>query len=268
LFELKNGFVRRWDGSLGLYDHIMVDELQDFSSAELATVFGAVSTLDHLTLVGDQAQGTSASAAFQGWEKLRFIWKDRLSSVVSLEVSHRSTLPIMRLADALWGTQRTQEGRSGSAPLWYQCRSENRGVHEAIGWLTRIAERYPEELTAVICADRNEAQHVLSLLLPTFPQFVRRGSEANFTFDEGIVVSAVDEVKGLEFSNVLLWNPSQQSYPKSDRSRAALYVAATRAEERLCIVTWGRMSAILSQVPPRLVRIIEEEEEEEDEEND
>ena len=83
------------------------------------------------------------------------------------------------------------------------------------------------------------------MLQPTFGNLVRLGDAYSFSFEEGILVTDVQQVTGLEFFSVLLWNPTPQSYGTNDHGRNLLYVAVTRAEENLCIVTWGRPASAL-----------------------
>ena len=266
LVQLKRG--PSFLGRRGPWKQIVVDEVQDFSPVELATIIGAAEKLEALTLAGDAGQEIHETPVFPGWEKLRRYWEhgNALSKSVSLTVSYRSTLPIMRFADYVAGSQRTKSGRSGKAPLWYKCLSEDRGVREAIGWLTRVAERYPGSISAVICRNPGEARYVQSLLEPTFGSAVRLGDEDAFSFEEGILVTDVVQAKGLEFPFVLLWNPSSRAYPESAQSRNLLYVAVTRAEEGLCLVSWGNQSPLLPHPHSKLLRLVEEELEEEEEE--
>lgn len=261
LYQLKNGAVAFKDGSTGLYDHVVVDEAQDFSPAELATIVGAVSSPDRLTIVGDISQQISRDETFPGWERLRKYWNlgGSISRFFSLDVSHRSTLPIMRLAEAVSGKGRAVNGRDGRVPIWFHCRNENGGVREAIGWLQKAIERYPDERTAVICRTLAQAKYVESILRPSFGAAVTLGSDDAFDFDEGIVVAPLSAVKGLEFFNVMLWNPSEKAYPDSVRGKSMLYVALTRAEENLSLISWGQISPNLPEKYSRLVRSVDEE---------
>ncbi len=259
LIELKTGSLTLRGGTAGHYGHVVVDEVQDFSPVELAAVIGAVAELRNLTIVGDTSQKLDDSHVFPGWDKLRERWafKDAMSKYVSLTVSHRSTLPIMRLADHIQERDVVTEGRPGRAPIWFRCRKESDCLEAARGWLNKALERYPGYLTAVLCADPQEAKYVLSLLTPTFGNTIRYGDEYSFSFAEGIVVAPVRVVKGLEFTNVVLWNPSAQHYPVTQESRNALYVAITRAEENLCLVTHSRPSEILPPFHSSLVRAVD-----------
>ena len=256
LIELKTGNITLRGGMPGKLKHIAIDEVQDYSPSELAALIGAVDDTKNLTIVGDASQSTDENSTFPGWDNLRERWafKDAMSSYVSLKVSHRSTLQIMKLADAIQGRDLVTDGRIGRVPIWFKCSNESSGIGVAREWLSKAMERYPGYLTAVICSDVHEAKYVVSLLSPTFGGGVRLGDEYSFSFDEGIVVAAVKEVKGLEFTNVLLWNPSAKSYPVSQEMRNALYIAVTRAEENLSIVTWGKPTDLLPGFGSQVVR--------------
>jgi superfamily I DNA/RNA helicase len=59
------------------------------------------------------------------------------------------------------------------------------------------------------------------------------------------LVTDIQQVKGLEFFSVLLWNPSKENFPNTQLGKNFLYVAITRAEENLCLVSWGRQTELL-----------------------
>lgn len=234
-------------GAARTWDHIMVDEVQDLSAIELATLISAAKSHKCLTLVGDTSQSLDPTNAFPGWKRLCSQWQftDDMSQYISLEVSHRSTLPIMRLADHVQGHSEHRSGRPGRTPIWFRCKHESQGIEYAIKWLNKATKLYPNTLVCVLCPDAKAAQATFRLLEPTFQNTVRLGEPHSFSFDEGIVVTDVAQVKGLEFHSVLLWNPSRIHYPADTFGRNSLYVAITRAEENLCIVSWSAPSTIL-----------------------
>ena len=242
-----------------VWGHIVLDEIQDASSAEISAVLGAVKDPSHVTLVGDSSQQFSANGGFPGWDKLRERWAftENISTFVSLKISHRSTLPIMKFADAIQQRALVTEGRPGRPPIWFRCRSESEGLQAAREWLAKAMERYPSAISTVICATSAESKFVKSLLAPTFGGAVRIGDEHSFSFDEGIVVTTPKDSKGLEFTNVLVWNPSEQTYPLSPESRNALYVAVTRAEENLALVTFKAPSRVLPSFSSPLIRAVD-----------
>ena len=245
--QLRTGGVINEKGEFGTYGHVIVDEVQDLSPIELSTIIGSVKNHKDLTLVGDTSQNIDEHGSFPGWEKLRKHWNfsGDMSQYVSLEVSHRSTLPIMRLADHIQQRSLVKTGRSGRVPIWFRTRNESQGIEYVLKWLSKAVELYPSMVTAVICATPEEAKFAYKMLQPTFGQLVRLGDAYSFSFEEGFLVTDVHQVKGLEFFSVLLWNPSTQSYGSHDYGRNLLYVAVTRAEENLCLVTWGRPASAL-----------------------
>lgn len=245
--QLRAGGVLNEKNEFGSYGHIIVDEVQDLSPLELSTIIGSVKNHKDLTLVGDTSQNIDEHGSFPGWEKLRKHWNfsGDMSRYVSLEVSHRSTFPIMRLADHIQQRSLVKTGRNGRVPIWFKTRNESHGIEHVLKWLNKAVELYPSMVTAVICASPEEAKFAYKMLQPTFGQLVRLGDAYSFSFEEGILVTDVHQVKGLEFFSVLLWNPTNQSYGSHDYGRNLLYVAVTRAEENLCIVTWGRPAAAL-----------------------
>ena len=247
IFQRLRGAVITEQATLGSYGHIVVDEVQDLSAVELATLIGSVKHHKDVTLVGDVSQNLDRTGAFPGWDELRRYWNfdSESSRYISLEVSHRSTLPIMRLADHLQRREVVKSGRAGRTPIWFKCQDEAQGIGCVLKWLTKAGELYPNRIVCVICATPQDAKFAYQMLRPTFGAGVRLGDAYSFSFEEGILVTDVRQVKGLEFFSVLLWNPSSQAYPASELGQNLLYVAVTRAEDNLCIVSWNRAAKAL-----------------------
>jgi DNA helicase-2/ATP-dependent DNA helicase PcrA len=243
-------------------DHIVVDEIQDLSPFELATIRMAVPAAANLTLVGDEAQRT-AVGGYISWDELRKrYFEEHEIQFTTLTVSHRSTLPIMQFADALLGKDRTTAGRPGKAPLWFRCRSERTAISEAINWVNRVREHHPNALVGVIVPTRSEVSTLRSLLRPSFGHALNTVESADYSFDAGVLLTDIERAKGLEFFAALLWNPSAVRFPHSDDSARELYVAATRAIELLTVITATTPSPLLARITPPLVRVVGEEVEE------
>lgn len=245
------------------FDHILIDEVQEASPVKLACFLSSVSSASKLTLVGDTAQAFENEKSFPGWDALKSRWENKESETeyISLKISHRSTLPIMKLADFVQDRKIVTEGRKGRVPIHFIQNSEESAVKAAIDWLSIALERYPNQLTLVICANNHEAKELESFLKPNFGSQVRLETSNNFSFDAGIIISTVRYVRGLEFTNVLIWNVSKQNYPNNPMTRNALYVAITRAEENLCLINYGKPSLLLPSGRVKLTRVNVEEEE-------
>ncbi|MCO6431380.1 MAG: AAA family ATPase [Deltaproteobacteria bacterium] len=258
--QLISGGLSLPDGRFGHYQHIVVDEVQDLSATELAAILPAVKNPSDVTIVGDVSQRIDVHSTFPGWDRLRRFWdeKESVAQYFSLTVSHRSTLQIMKLADYVQRRSTVGTGRQGRVPIWFHAQKEQLGIRSVIQWLSTALERFPSMLTAVLCRTEADAKFAASMLRPTFGEMVRVAGHGDFSFDAGIIVSDIKQVKGLEFYNVLVWNPSEKNYPKDDPiSSNLLYVAITRAQENLCLVTWGKPATALPNRNSPLIRPID-----------
>jgi len=238
------------------YGHIVLDEAQDFASVHYSAIMASVNGPKDLTLIGDVAQRLDDGGHFPGWDELRKYWEVTAeeSRFVTLSVAHRSTLPIMRLADHALGEARTTEGRTGKAPRYLKFKRNSQAMTRMIEWLMEVRKRFPTTLTAVLTGSRDQAKLAHSLLEPSFGNEIRLGDSENLTFDAGIAVLDTKSAKGLEFFAVLLWNPTESEFEDTDLGRRLLYTAITRAEEHLMIVTWDRPTPLLPRVDSNLVR--------------
>ena len=78
---------------------------------------------------------------------------------------------------------------------------------------------------------------------------VRLGHRDQFDFSPGVVVTNVHQVKGLEFRNVLVVEPSEENYRAgSEEEQNLLYVAMTRAEWRLDFIGAKKQSSLLGEL--------------------
>lgn len=266
LWQCCGGELTLPAGELGKLDHLVADEAQDYDPLELACLLGATKAPNAVTLVGDVDQQLDSMTGFPGWEALRRHWSldEKVARFLTLTISHRCTGPIMAVADHLQGKPGRSSGRAGLKPIWFQAGNESEGTRAGMGWIAKAIERYPHAATAVLCPNLDIARHVFTLLRPRFGPLVELGDQPQLTLREGILVTEVSKVKGLEFMNILLWNPSLSAYPNQADSRNALYVAVTRARENLALTTWRRPSPLLASLPTALFRIVDLRPEEEE----
>lgn len=244
----------------GKYDHIVADEVQDMSPVELACIVAATSKPSALTLVGDTAQQMSESA-FPGWEKLRRYWgfRNQMAQFVTLSLSYRSTQQILKLASHVRAdrsqTAASSGNREGRIPIFFACTNEAQALSSAKSWLLKAAELYPGSLNALVTRTSEEAKYIYSLLQPAFGHVLRLGSNYDFTFFEGLVVCGAEQVKGLEFNNVVIWNVNRKHYPNDALHRNILYTIITRASDNLCLINWHRPSELLPGANSGLMRV-------------
>lgn len=238
------------------YEHIVVDEVQDWSLPELLVAVSSVRSTQDLTLVGDVDQGLSD--VFPGWKRLIELLKLPSSEAhyVQLQVSYRCTKQIAQLSQSISGKPVTADGREGRAPIWFRCSNEEQGVGVAIEWIQKALQRYPQTVTAVLTRNAAESRYLLKLLTPTFGNSVRLLGNDAHSLEEGIAISTIADVKGIEFCNVVLWNVSHHNFSQEPEERNLLYVGASRAEENLCLISFSHPSSFLPPVESGLTRCI------------
>jgi DNA helicase-2/ATP-dependent DNA helicase PcrA len=240
LIQVKNGGFPEKDDEerVSLYEHLVVDEAQDFGALDLHVLFGAVRDRRAITIVGDVNQKIIPAADFMGWSTLAKELGVDGGEVARLEVAHRATQAIMDVADSVVGGDPTVGARAGRRPRFFQETSSG-GVFERV--LKLIDDHVARDEAAhlcVVCAHRKEAESLAARLMKVLDGVteVRFGHNQQFVFGRGVTVTNYHQVKGLEFDAVIVVEPSASHYPATDNGRGALYTICTRARERLDLV--------------------------------
>ena len=97
-------------------------------------------------------------------------------------------------------------------------------------------QKRPQALVAVVCRYIADANQVFADLQRLGLKDLRRQARQDFSFQPGVVVTNAHQVKGLEFSAVMVINPTPQHYRDNRESRMLLHVVFTRAADNLWIV--------------------------------
>ena len=223
--------------NLGLLDHVVVDEAQDFGLMEIRALLNAVDQNRTMTIVGDVAQKIVMGRNFSSWEEMLRDAGFEETTPVMLTVSHRSTKEIMEVASRLRQEPLPANNatRSGPTPSFIRAQVSETIPNYVGQWIQKRTEENPNALSAIICRWPKEAQLLVDQLRQLGHPSVRLGHRDQFEFSPGVVVTNVNQVKGLEFRNVLVVEPSEENYgaAASEEERNLLYVAVTRAESRL-----------------------------------
>lgn len=222
----------------GTCSHIVIDEAQDLSTVEISALVDAADTGRSVTIAGDPAQRIQEEAQFEGFEQLL----ERLGTgqlqvrLDALQVGHRSTRPIMALAlDALGANDLAARAalassRDGDPVSWLTGAEATPAA--AAEQIRAFRSKRPMSLVAVLCKRKEQADRWVSELGLAGLSDVRRADRAGFSFQAGVVVSNVHQVKGLEFDGVVLVDPADYG----QRDRHLLHVAITRAADQLWVV--------------------------------
>ena len=230
--------------------HLVLDEAEDFSLFELHVLGQLQGQHKSITLAGDEAQQTTSS--FAGFPASLAEFGAHDAEVCRLSVSYRCPRPIFELAQQILGSLAGAEGKSavreGAAVGHFSFPSAELATLFCVGELVDLAQREPDASIAVIAHDA-EAARRFHALLPEHVQ-ARLVLSGEFTFEPGIDVTDLDNVKGLEFDYVLLPQVSDSVYPLNDEARRRLHVAVTRAVWQLWLVSGGNRSKILPGQEP------------------
>ncbi len=238
------------NGSPFTYGHVVVDEAQDHSDVALR-VIGRRSPAGSMTLVGDVAQSTTPAGQERWADVFAHLGPNGSTGIVAdLTIGYRVPEPVLRVANLLLpltGVDAT-ESRSvrlaGDAPVWdigtsstvvertAAATRESKRLHKLTGVVAPL-ELHASITTALAALDLAAVDHVHELEPTEVPLFEPHA------------------VKGLEFDGVVVVNPHDILSEGSDADHTArgarlLYVAMTRAVQRLAFVTDAPAPAVIS----------------------
>lgn len=240
-------FLRAWRADLGgrNYSLAVLDEAEDFSLFELFVVGRMLGKRGSITLAGDEAQQTASS--FAGWGPAIETLGPRKAATCKLTTSYRCPRPIAELARGILGPMAPetplQTARDGVPVGMFHFTSVEQAQLHVIDAVTNLAEREPQASIAVIASDPDAAKRLYDLMHEgTAARLVANGE---FSFDPGIDVTDVDNVKGLEFDYVIVPDASAGAYPMNNDARRRLHVAVTRASHQLWVCSGGVRSPLL-----------------------
>ncbi|MFC8528623.1 HelD family protein [Nocardia sp. NPDC057227] len=198
------------------YGHVIVDEAQELSAMAWRMVMRRIPNR-WITAVGDVAQ-TGDPAGASSWQEILEPYVARRWKLAELTVNYRTPAEIMAVAAGVLAAidPAAEVPRSiratGVAPKAVRVASGE--LADAVG--KAVAAENGPGTTAVI------VPHALAAALPEPPS-------------ESVRVLTVAEVKGLEFDAVILVEPAA-ILDESPRGRNDLYVALTRATQRLTVL--------------------------------
>jgi DNA helicase-2/ATP-dependent DNA helicase PcrA len=234
-------------------DHLVIDEAQDFTAVELKALLATLEDKSQLTLAGDLGQKILENRDFGTWSELLNELGLAGVDVLNLNVAFRSTFQIYELAEYIRDPNvKTEElnitAKFGPEPRLILCNTFADSVAQAQRWIEDITSINNHAIGAVVCKTPAQARELHQALLKSGTHGVRLGDAQHFDFTPGITVTNVHEIKGLEFRNLLVFNPSLGNYAiNNPHDRNLLYVAITRAEEKLDFVCYETPSALLPE---------------------
>ena len=224
--------------ALGWYAHIIVDEGQDLSLLELEAILAATDKRNSITLSADSKQKILSWVDAADFDIFYKNLKEVGVSNETLSISYRCPKEIMALASRISNRENEQVGRHSGALQYHKAEDEE----SALALLRRLVEKLvnedPHSLTAVICKKKSD-EKMLHTALSGINGLHQQGE---LTFEPGALVTIAHQVKGVEFANVILYDPNAKDFRASALDRNLLYVCVTRACRRLDIVYWRELA--------------------------
>ena len=244
----RNGKIDETD-EIRTYGHIVIDEVQDLTPMQLRMATRR-SLNGSMTIVGDIAQATGPLAPARWAEVLEHLPERRPSRVIGLSVGYRIPGQIMELANRVMavatpGLRSPQSVRVGDEPPRI-VRAESPALlgDTVIAEVRRLATDLPAGSIGVVTPD-----HLLDELSAQFERAgVEHGSATMTGLDSGVTLVPVSVVKGLELDAVIVVEPSLVVSGQPHGLRA-LYVALTRATQRLSVVHAEDLPTAMSDDP-------------------
>jgi DNA helicase IV len=261
------------------FGHVIVDEAQELSGLAWRMLMRRCPARS-MTIVGDVAQtGDLAGAA--SWEQVLGPYLGDRWRLAGLTINYRAPAEIMAVAaDVLAAIDPELElprsvRESGVAP-WRLEAAPAEFAGQLAAATTRAAEQAGDGRVAVIvpAARLGELGSVIASALPGAAGDAPKGALAAATpatavgpaaaapdgaggiaggadpdLERPVVVLTVRQAKGLEFDYVLIADPAQ-ILAESPRGLSDLYVALTRATQRLGVVHTGPPPSVLAGLKP------------------
>ena len=248
IHQLQRGPLSGGKGPFA-FEHLMVDEVQDFSPIELAVLLETTTKQRCVTLAGDVAQAIAPEHGFSNWSDLLDDLGIPHERVEPLRVSYRSTREIVEVAEhvlgPLMGDVRPVAPRTGAPVEAFPFGSTGEAAEFLSHALGELMRTEPTASVALIARHPEQAHMYYDALVAAEVPNVRWVANQDFSFTAGIDVTDVRQTKGLEFDIVILLEVTDTAYPINDHARRLLHVAATRAAHQLWITYAGRPSPLL-----------------------
>jgi DNA helicase IV len=228
------------------FGHVIVDEAQELSEMAWRMLMRRC-PVKSMTIVGDVAQ-TGDLAGLRSWDQALSPYVGDRWRLAGLTINYRTPAEIMDVAgDVLAAIDPALETprsvRSAGNQPWRREASEATLPAEVAGAAVELAEQTGDGKLAVIVPPGRLAR-LAGAVAEALPG-TAVGDDPDLT--SPVVVLTVPQAKGLEFDSVLIADPAGL-LEASPRGRNDLYVALTRATQRVAVVHPGPVPKILARL--------------------
>lgn len=231
------------------FDHVVIDEAQDFSPLQLEVLKAYCPSLS-FTILGDLSQSIHTYQGITTWQSFLELFPEDKAVYYQLDVSYRSTMEIIEFANSIIGRF---PGFSRAEPVFRSGEPvQVVKVDKRERW-NRAAAAVKELKTgantvAVVCRTEQDCR-VAHQALQDDGVEAQLIDASKTEYEGGISVLPVYLTKGFEFDAVLLLGVEAQQYDESALSAKLLYVGCTRALHKLWIHYSEAPSPLIEPLP-------------------
>lgn len=231
-------------------DYIMVDEAQDISYIQLATL-ASVAKNGNLTIAGDLAQSIIPPFYIKNWQTaldLVDTITQKQTSFHQLQRCYRATVEVIDYANNIFSSKFPAGYKLPEAVLRHgdpvdeivlpdefsKCNKD--AIHSIIEKI-KVQFEKGAVTCAILCREKNHALEIYTLLKQYEVEIGRdvvNYSESDYK--QGVLVLPIEQAKGLEFDSVFIMDVNNTRYPDNELTWRLLYVGMTRALHRLIIL--------------------------------
>lgn len=222
--------------------YVMIDEVQDYTVAQLA-VLTRYFRRAHFLLLGDQNQAIAPGTA--SFDEIREVFGKACGSVEEcrLMTSYRSSPEITELFAKLAAKdddmQITSVQREDAAPAILENLGD--GYDEALR--AAFAEaREVDALTAIVVPWKQTAKRVRAILGEDAPELL---TDSDALPANGVIMLPLKLAKGLEFDRVIVPDATEKVFGEDDLSRRRLYTTISRATHNITLLAQGELTPLL-----------------------
>jgi DNA helicase II / ATP-dependent DNA helicase PcrA len=240
------------------YDHLVIDEAQDYSPFQLAIMKDYAKSM---TILGDMAQGIFSFYGLDSWEEIgSYVFKENEMKQLNLQTSYRSTKQIMDLANRVLINSSYDfplvipVNRQGAEPKVKNVGSAS-DLYDEIQSSLRYFNQAGHSKIAIITNNRESAIDMSEALEGRGIDDIAVITGGNQELKSKIVIIPSFLVKGLEFDAVIIDDVSERTYRDETLHAKLLYMTITRSHHDLHMYYRGELSPLLEfrdpDAPPK-----------------